>query len=210
MKTSIEDYLQSIDLYFKEKSQKDVYMTYFMIFAIIFAFSYLLFWDSAEADFKAKRAQVVKIKSKIASDNRYLQQNPASKIAQIENDIRQVKQQTLVYKDNNEYIKAKIEEISALVYDEVTWGEYLHSVSKKAKSNNIKILNFNNKYAKNDGSFGHILDISIDSTGSYKNTINFINSLEQSDLVVDLHTFDIQAKDKLTSNLNISVWGITY
>ena len=74
----------------------------------------------------------------------------------------------------------------------------------------IKILDFNNKYAKNDGSFGHILDISIKSTGNYANTINFINSLEQSDLVVDLHTFDIQAKDKLTSDLNISVWGITY
>ena len=210
MKTSIEDYLQGIDLYFKEKSQKDIYMTYFMIFAMIFAFSYLLFWDSSEADFKAKRAQVIKIKSKIVNDNLYLQQNPVTRIAQIENETMNAKKQMLTYKDNNEYIKSKIEEISALVYDEVTWGEYLHSISKKAKANSIKILDLNNKYAKNDGSFGHILDISIKSTGNYKNTVNFINSLEQSDLVVDLHTFDIEAKDKLTSNLNISVWGITY
>ena len=210
MKTSIEDYLQGIDLYFKEKSQRDIYMTYFLIFGVTFAFSYLLYWDSAEADFKAKRAQVISIKKKIANDNIYLQQNPASKITQIENETLRAKKQILVYKDNNQYIKNKIEEISALVYDEVTWGEYLHSVSKKAKANNIKLLDFTNKLAKNDGSFGHILDISIKSTGNYKNTVNFINSLEQSDLVVDLHTFDIQAKDKLTSNLNISLWGIVY
>ncbi|MCD6172360.1 MAG: type 4a pilus biogenesis protein PilO [Sulfurimonas sp.] len=210
MKTSIEDYLQGIDLYFKEKSQKDIYMTYFMIFAVIFAFSYLLFWDSAEADFKAKRAQVIAVKQKIVNDNIYLQQNPETKITQIENETARAKKQMLAYKDSNKYIKTKIEEISALVYDEVTWGEYLHSISKKAKANNIKILDFNNRYAKNDGSFGHILDISLKTTGNYANTINFINSLEQSDLVVDLHTFGIKAKDKLTSDLNISVWGITY
>ncbi|MCD4667232.1 MAG: type 4a pilus biogenesis protein PilO [Sulfurimonas sp.] len=210
MKTSIEDYLQGIDLYFKEKSQKDIYMTYFMIFAAIFAFSYLLFWDSAEADFKAKRAQVLAVKQKIVNDNIYLQQNPKTKITQIENETIRAKKQMLEYKESNKYIKTKIEEISSLVYDEVTWGEYLHSISKKAKTNSVKILDFNNKYANNDGSFGHILDISIKSTGNYANTINFINSLEQSDLVVDLHTFDIQAKDKLTSDLNISVWGITY
>ena len=210
MKTSIEDYLQGIDLYFKEKSQKDIYMTYFMIFAAIFAFSYLLFWDSAEADFKAKRAQVLAVKQKIVNDNIYLQQNPKTKITQIENETIRAKKQMLEYKESNKYIKTKIEEISSLVYDEVTWGEYLHSISKKAKTNSVKILDFNNKYANNDGSFGHILDISIKSTGNYANTINFINSLVQSDLVVDLHTFDIQAKDKLTSDLNISVWGITY
>jgi len=210
MKTSIEDYLQGIDLYFKDKNQKDIYMTYFMIFSIIFAFSYLLYWDSTEAEFKAKRAQVLNIQSKIRDDNKYLKQNPASKIIQIENETAKAKKQILVYKDNNQYIKNKIEEISALVYDEVTWGEYLHSISKKAKTNDIKILDFTNKYAKNDGSFGHILDISIKTTGTYKNTVHFINSLEQSDLVVDLHTFDIQAKEKLASDLNISVWGITY
>ena len=210
MKINIEDYLHRIDTSFKEKSQKDIYMTYIMIFSLIFAFSYLLFWDTSEADFKAKRAQVVSLENKISSDNRYLNQNPESKISQIENETQATHQKMLAFKENNIYIKEKIAEISALIYDEQTWGEYLHSISINAKQNNIKILDFTNKYSEKTSSFGHILDINLQVTGNYKNTLKFINSLEQSDLVVDLHTLDIQAKNKLVSDLNISVWGITY
>lgn len=210
MKPNIEDYLQKIDASFKEKSKKDVYMTYTMIFALIFAFSYLLFWDSAEAEFKTKRAQVVGIESKIAADRQYLQLNPPSKIASIENEIKAANNEMLAYKDNNQYIKTKIEEISFLVYDEQTWGEYLHSISKYAIKHEMKILEFNNKFAQKEESFGHVLDIKVNSDGNFKNTLKFINSLEQSDLVVDLHGLDIQAKENLNSDLNISVWGITY
>lgn len=210
MKTNIEDYLQKIDASFKEKSQKDIYMTYIMIFAAIFAFSYLLYWDSAEADFNTKRAQVIAVDGKIKSDERYLQLNPPSKITRIENEIKSAKQQMLAYKENNRYIKAKIEEISSLVYDEPTWGEYLHSISINAKKNNIKILDFTNKLSNTDSSFGHVLNITIDSSGNFKNTLNFINSLEQSDLVVDLHSLNIKAESTLNNSLIISVWGITY
>ncbi len=43
MKINIENYLHQIDTSFKEKGQKDIYMTYVIIFSVIFAFSYLLF-----------------------------------------------------------------------------------------------------------------------------------------------------------------------
>lgn len=210
MKINIEDYLQNIDNYFKEKSQKDIYMTYIMVFAVIFSFAYLLFWDTSEADFNTKRAQVVNMESKITTDQLYLQQNPETKITQIENETKKAQLAVIELKDNNQYIKTKIEEISSLIYDEQTWGEYLHSISTNARSNNIKILNFSNKYAQAQSTFGHILDISIQANGSYKNTLNFINSLEQSDLVVDLHTLNLQALETLNSDLNISVWGVTY
>ena len=47
MKINIEDYLHKIDNAFKGKEQKEIYMTYIMIASAIFAFSYLLFWDSS-------------------------------------------------------------------------------------------------------------------------------------------------------------------
>lgn len=210
MSINIEDYLQKIDNSLKEKSQKDVYMTYIMIFSVIFGFSYLLFWDTSEADFTSRRAQVVSLEKKITVDNKFLQLNPETKIKQIENQTKVAQNKMLAFKDNNQYIKTKIEEISSLIYDEQTWGKYLHSISINAKRNNVKILKFTNKYIDNKTSFGHILDIDIAINGNYKNTINFINSLEQSELVVDLHDLNIEAQNKLNSTLNISVWGITY
>ena len=210
MKINIEDYLHSIDSAFKEKTQKDKYMAYLMIVAVVFAFSYLLFWDSSFEEFESTRAKVVSLEKKIKADKLYLQRNPESKIAKLEKDIVAINKEMLMHKDNNAYIKSKIETISSLIYDERAWGEYLHSISKNAQKYNVKILNFTNRYSNNKSSFGHILDISLKSTSNYKNTLKFINSLEQSDLVVDLHHLNIKAQSKLNTELKISVWGITY
>ena len=210
MKINIEDYLHQIDNAFKDKTQKDIYMTYIMIFGAIFAFSYLLFWDSSFEHFEKKQAQIISLENKIMADNLYLKINPESKIVKLEQDIKRINLEVLAHKDNNAYIKNKIETISSLIYDERAWGEYLYSISTNAKKYNVKILNITNSFAEDSGSFGHILDISVQSVGNYKNTLKFINSLEQSNLVVDIHHLNIQAKDKLNSDLNLSVWGITY
>ena len=210
MKINIENYLHQIDTSFKEKGQKDIYMTYVIIFSVIFAFSYLLFWESSEKGYKRINAQIAAINVKINDDKRFLQLNPESKIVRLDQEIKNAEAELIVYKDNNAYIKTKIETIAYLIYDERTWGEYLHSISINAKKYDMMIIDFTNKYALNNQSFGHILDIEVKSTGNYKNTLNFINSLEQSELVVDIHDLDINAKDSLNSDLKISVWGITY
>jgi len=210
MKINIEDYLHQIDSAFKEKSQKDTYMTYIMIVVVIFAFAYLLFWDSSFDSFEKTRKNVQNLSTKISQDKDYLKRNPESAITSLENQILQINNEIVQKKDTNAYIKSKIETISSLIYDERTWGEYLDSISKNAQRYNMKISNFSNKYASNESSFGHVLDITVSSSGSYTNTLRFINSLEQSDLVVDIHDLNIQADKKLLSDLNISVWGITY
>jgi len=210
MKINIEDYLHKIDSAFKEKSQKDTYMTYGVIVAVIFAFSYLLFWDSSFEEFESTRAKVIAVEKNINDDKAYLKANPESKITNLEKGIVLLNKEMLGHKDNNAYIKSKIETIASLIYDERAWGEYLHSISKNAQKYNVKIINLTNRYSDNNNSFGHILDISVKSTSSYKNTLKFINSLEQSELVVDLHHLDINASNKLSTDLNISVWGITY
>lgn len=210
MKINIENYLHQLDTYFKGKEQKDIKMMYIMIFAGLFAFSYLLFWDSAEADFEKISNEVPKVESKIAVDNNYLQMNPESKITALRNDIMLIEKKHLEVQEQNAYIKEKILTISSLIYDERAWGEYLHSISTNAKRYNINVINLTNKYADNKGAFGHVLDISISSNANFHNSLKFINSLEQSELVIDIHTININAKNKLESDLNISVWGITY
>jgi Tfp pilus assembly protein PilO len=210
MKINIEDYLHQLDSYFKEKSKKDIYVTYAMVVSVIIAFSYLLFWDSSFSEFEKTQKQVASLSKNINSYELYLQRNPEIKITRLIQETKSINKQVEKNKEVNAYIKTKIETIAFLIYDERAWGEYLHSISINAKKNNIKILDLTNKYATNKESFGHILNITIESTGSYKNTLKFINSLEQSDLVVDIHDLSLEANATLTSSLDISVWGITY
>ncbi|QFR49021.1 type 4a pilus biogenesis protein PilO [Sulfurimonas lithotrophica] len=206
---NIEDYLHKIDSSLKDKSEKDRKLTYIMVASVIFAFAYL-FWDSSENDFMKVQNEIKQIQSKINKDKSYLSLNPQSKITNLEKDIQKTQIQMLEFKDKNDYIKHKIETISALIYDERTWGAYINSIAYNAKKYNIKIKDFSNKYVDNNESFGHMLDLKINLSGRFQNTLKFINSLEQSDLVVDIHNLDIKAQNKLNTNIELSVWGITY
>ncbi len=202
--------LHKIDTTLKKQSSKDLQMIYIMIFSSIFSFSYLLFWDSSFEKFQNKQIEIETLKTKINLDTIFVNVNPIQKVLLLENDIKNIKKEISIYKDYNSYIKNKIEAISSLIYNEVVWGEYLYSISDNAKKYNITLLQFSNKFANKQNSFGHILDISLRSEGNYKNTIKFINSLEESNLVVDIHSLEIKAQDKLYTDLNLSVWGITY
>lgn len=209
VKLILEDYLHKIDGFFKEKSQKDTYYVYIMIVGIIGAIAYP-FYDLSTEEFVAAKEKVSSTSSKINMDKAYLAANPETKIVMIDREIKKLEAELLINKENNEYIKSKIDTISALVYDERAWGEYIDSISANAKKYNVKVLTFTNEYAKNDEAFGHILDISLEVQGNYTNTLRFINSLEKSELVVDIHDLSVKAEDALNTNLNISVWGITY
>ena len=208
-KLMIEENLHKIDDFFKEKSKKDTYYVYIMVIGLVGLLSYP-FYDLSVEEFSNAQKKVSNVTMKLNADKVYLRVNPEIKIVKLTQDIKKLNSELLISKENNAYIKTKIDTISALVYDERAWGEYINSISINAKKYNIKILNFTNEYSKNNKAFGHILDIGLDVKGNYSNTLKFINSLEKSDLVVDIHNFNIKAEDALNTKLNISVWGITY
>jgi len=209
LKLMIEDTLQKIDDFFKNKSKKDTYYVYIMVVGLVGLLSYP-FYDLSVAEFTNAKDRVDNISTKLNIDNIFLKVNPEIKIIKLNQDIKRLNAELIVSKQNNAYIKSKIDTISALVYDERAWGNYINSISKNAKKYHIKIMNFTNKYSKNNKSFGHILDISLDIRGNYANTIKFINSLEKSDLVVDVHKLSMKAENSLNTKIDISVWGITY
>ena len=47
MKFNIEDYLYALDHSLARKSERDKMMLFIMIFASLFAFSYLFLWESS-------------------------------------------------------------------------------------------------------------------------------------------------------------------
>lgn len=208
MKFQVEDYLYSLDQSLASKSDRDKMMLFVMIFASLFAFSYLLFWESSESNFKISHEKAMKVENDLNADKQYLSANPQERIAQIEQETVSIEQQHALYIQYNTYIKEQLEQISSLYYDKKVWGSYLDSVSRYARAYHVKLAQFGNTLQTDNSSFGHVLDIAISSEGQYKNLLKFINALEQSQLVVDLHDYNITASEKLQGDFNISVWGI--
>ena len=210
MKFNLEQYLYPIDQSFASKKQSEVIMIYGLIAVALIAFSYLLFWDSAEQDYQRIKAERIAVEKLLRADEQYLAMHPESEIKQIENQIEAIKVETLAVREKNEYINFKISQIAELFYNEKAWGAYLDSIAENAKKYNIKLALLTNKKALDKEKFGHVLDINVQGSGQYDQMIKFINSMEQSDLVIDLHGLDLKAEEKLQIDVNSSVWGINY
>ena len=210
MKFNIEDKLYEIDQAFATKTQKEILMTYAMIVGGIGFFCYWFLWESSEASYQLAKKQSAKIEKKINADQSYLNLHPESEISQIDAQIKTAETNYMAVKKDNSYIKYQIEQISSLYYDEQTWGEYLDDISANAKKYGVKIDSFTNEFAKDKEAFGHVLDIEISAHGNFSNTVKFINALEQSFLVVDVHNMEMVAESNVKTDLKISVWGITY
>ncbi|WP_345973104.1 hypothetical protein [Sulfurimonas diazotrophicus] len=210
MKFNLEQYLYPIDQSFASKKQGEVYMIYGLIAVALVAFSYLLFWESAEREYLQVKQERIAVEQKLRADEQYLAMHPESEIKQIEAQIEAIKMETVATQEKNEYINFKISQISELFYNEEAWGKYIDSIAENAKKYNIKLALLSNKRAIEKEKFGHVLDIKVFASGQFDNMLKFINAMEQSDLVIDLHGLDLRAKEKLELDVNSSVWGITY
>ena len=136
--------------------------------------------------------------------------NPENKIFQLKADTAQYKKDFVTVKDQAEYIKYKIEQISSLYYDEQAWGEFIDSIAEVSKKYGLKLKYLSNEFSDDKSTFGHVLDIEVHAKGNFHKTMKFMNALEQSFLVVDIHDVNLTASNEVNSSLKISVWGITY
>ncbi len=207
---NLEDFLGDIDKSFAEKKQQEIYMTYILIAATLIAASYLLLWDSAEQGFNQTLAETQVIEKNIAKDTNFLKWNPETKISQLKAQVVQYKKDFVTVKDQSEYIKYKIEQISSLYYDEQAWGEFIDSIAENAKKYGLQLKYLSNDFSNDKNTFGHVLDIEVSVKGNFHQTMKFLNSLEQSFLVVDIHDLKLISSNKVDTTLKISVWGITY
>ena len=207
---SIEDLLGDLDKSFADKKQQEIYAIYGMIAALLIAISYLFLWDPAEQGYNRTLAQTKEVQKKITADENFMRYNPESKIFKLKAQTAQYKKDFITVKDHAEYIKYKIEQISSLYYDEQAWGEFIDSIAENAKKYGLKLKYLSNEFSNDKNTFGHVLDIEVRLKGSFHKTMKFMNALEQSFLVVDIHDLNLSSSRKVDTDLKISVWGITY
>jgi len=210
MTAIFEKFLYDIDHSFSQKSDKDIKLIYMMIFVVLVTFSYLVFWETSEQGYKDAQAASLAVQDKINADRQYLLMHPEGEIVRLDQQIAELNSKNAVLTSENAYIKAAIEKIPELYYDQETWGQFIDSIAEKAKVNKIKLNFFSNRLALDKTKFGHVLNIEIEAEGRYQNMVTFMNAIEKSELVVDLHDLDLKAGKNLSLDLNLSVWGITY
>ncbi len=210
--------LYSLDELFKDKSENEKWMIILMITAVIGYLSYSLFLPYAEDKYKKSQSTKKRLEKSILTNKQYINSISVGGdrdyyIKKYDKDILNLERKIKETNSDINFISAKLEELSPLLFNKESWSIFLNSITAQATKQSVAIDYIENKYIDNNGSFGHVLEISVGCKGEYKNLVKFINRLEKNILVTDVYQSSIRLDENRTTtiaDINISVWGINH
>ncbi len=208
--------LEKIDLALKDKKSNELSIIYAGIFIVIAAIVYLYVLPEGTQMLKDTKMQLSQIKNKIHKETNYIRFKTVNgdkfyyiKIAKQKIKNTKDKFESTVYK--NGYIDNKLKELSYLLYNDVNWANFIDDIAQNAKRYHVKINYIKNKFnILNYKKVEQILDIEVDANGNFNNIIKFINSIEESRLVADVHDLKMDIDKNIHVKFKIAVWGIKY
>lgn len=209
--------LLKIDNYFENKKSSEVSIIISGIFLIVCYFTYILSFDPAQQFHENTMLENNQVSTNLNETKNYL----ASVTVNGDLDFKIKEQQAKLSnlqsglegaKFTNQYFDKKLKELSYLLFNEQNWANFLDSLAYLANQNNVKIVKIANEFKNpTPQKIEQVIDIKLDIQGSFKNIVGYINSIEESELVVDINHIDINSTTKdLVGNLGIFVWGMKY
>lgn len=214
----IVNILNRLDDYFEVKSENEKWMMIAMLTVVIGYLSYTFFYPYAENKYNTAQRQNASLQKNIMTNKQYLQSITLNNdreyyVKKYNNDIKNLNKNIDKANDEISFISASLEELSPLLFNKKSWSKFLNSVTKEAKGQEVNINYIENNYVDNNGSFGHVLQISVGCSGAYKNIVKFVNLLEKSVLVTDVYGSNIYLDKNdtvVSADINISVWGVNH
>ena len=212
------NFLNGLDTFFEYKSENEKWMMIAMVTVVIGYISYSFFYPFAEEKYNNAHKRNNSLKKSIASNKQYLQSisrngNKNYLVNKYEDDIKKLEKKIEGVNDEISFISINLDDLSPLLFNKKSWSKFLNSITKQAKKQSVSINYIENKYVNNNGSFGHVLQIGVGCSGSYKNITKFVNQLERSVLVTDVYGTHLYLDKKdtvLSADIKISVWGINH
>jgi Tfp pilus assembly protein PilN len=106
-------------------------------------------------------------------------------------------------------LDGSLQEFKELLYTKDNWSKFLHDITLDAKKSGLKLYSISNhRYDQND-TFGKVLDVNIRTQGEYSRILEFMNSIEQTELVANISAVNLEStQTQPIADINLSVWGI--
>jgi len=214
----IEDKLEALDAYFAPKKESEKWLVILGVAGIISYLAYAYLLPYTEAMYKKSERSKKSIQKSIVDNNTYLNSITVGGdrnyyVKKFDQDIITKKSTIVESKKKITLINNNLNQLSDMLFNQKSWSKFLNSITNKAEIHNVDIQYIDNHYVDNNGSFGHVLEISVGCKGEYKGIVKFMNELEQNTLVTDIYgtkfSLDANSSDVL-ADINISVWGINH
>ncbi|MDM5271020.1 hypothetical protein PGH07_02385 [Sulfurovum sp. zt1-1] len=214
----IEDKLEALDEYFAPKKESEKWLVILGVAGLIAYLAYAFLLPATEAMYKKSEATKKSIEKTLTDNNTYLNSITVGGdrnfyVKKYDNDIKQKNEEIVKITSNIKFIDNSLNKLSDMLFNQRSWSKFLNSITDRAEVQNVELEYITNKYVDNNGSFGHVLEISVGCKGDYRSIVKFMNEIEQNVLVTDIYgsqlSLDNNSSDIL-ADINISVWGINH
>lgn len=212
----IADKLEEMDKSFSTKKESEKWLMILGVAGLITIIAYNYLLPYSESVYEVSEAEKNRLNKSVAEKNQYLSSITIGGdinyyIKQFDRTIEDDKQSIVQLKKKIAYINSSLNKLSPMLFNQRSWAVFLNSIAANARMYNVKINFIKNKYTNTKGSFGHVLEVEVESSGNFKDMVKFLNVLEQNTLVTDIYNSHLMGSDEgITSDINISVWGINH
>ena len=187
-----------------------------MLFVLIGFLFYAYLFPVTESMLKRTTQTAQSTVKKLNDEKAYLASasrdgDPMYLVKQVRNELENAKLLLEKTTYTNAYVDNKLQELSVLLFNNKNWAKFLDSITELAQKNSVQIKVIENKI--NEPSLQKIeqvLSLKVDFSGSFTNTMKFMNAIEESELVVDIHDLNCTGHKNVEGEFNIAVWGMKY
>lgn len=213
---SFDTLFDKIDNFFQGKKGSEISLIFLMLFLFIGFLSYSYIFPVTDKMLKQTMRNSKEMEKKLQDEQSYLasvsrEGDETFFIKKVKNDIDTAKVLLEKTTFTNAYVDGKLKELSYLLFNDENWARFLNSITQLAQKHAVNIKIIENKI--NEPSIQkieQILTLKVDFSGSFANTMKFINAIEESDLVVDIYELNFKGVKNIEGQVNIAVWGMKY
>ena len=152
------------------------------------------------------------VKQKINTEKSYLSTHSMATLNKLKADVKHKKMafDDTIYKMS--YVDNTLTELSYLLFDDQSWANFVDNISFLAKKYHVNIEEIGNKfYTPTFQKITHVVEVDVKSNAKLKNMMNFLNAIEESQLVVDINDIVMEKpKESVEATFKIAVWGMKY
>ena len=201
-----------IDHFFNSKKPSEVSLVLMVVALVIGYLVYQYIFLMTDRNIHQTQNRIVKVRQQVNQEKNYLRTNTPAKLAAMRKEVSQKK---IAYDDTiykMSYVDNTLTELSYLLFDDRSWAGFVDNVSFLAKKYGVDIKEIGNKfYDPTYQKITHVVEVDIKANGGFKNTVKFLNAIEESKLVIDVNDINIsRSKENLQSLFKIAVWGMKY
>ncbi len=206
--------LDKLDNYYNSRKKNEVWLMIVLIAALVGYLLYSVLEPVSTAYRKEQESKNHQLKTKIKNATNYLNSITINgdrnyTIKQLNRKIVKKRMAMNELREKLTKLDGSIKKFASLLNTKDNWSKFLHTIAIEAKNNDLKVHNITNQYYDQNSSFGKILDVEIKVQGEYNKILNFMNQIEQTELVANISKVSLEATDdKPRADLNLTVWGI--